>query len=218
MIRKSFTIIVTLSVIATLVGASWLAYKQFYVSEASSAAEGFSMVNHQTDRMGKTLDQTRTFIGREVSKITVLDILLDEWSPKYRKAQIAYRRFDYAITSAEERAEIYFEAQRKLTDSYHSSEARSRAMREDAAEMRQYEQWKSRAHETRAGALKLMNRLDDMNVTLLKFDLRSDLSFDISGFGELPTEIRALEDDLAEFQSASDNIRELISSPFETDL
>ena len=218
MLSKAFSIILALGVLASVCGASWLAYKQFIVSEASNAAEGFSIVNHQTDRMGKTLDQTKTFISRDVSKITNLDILLEEWSPRYRTAQMAFRRFDYAIIGAEGRAGEYFEAQRLLTESYHSSEARSRAMSEDASELSQYEQWKRRAHDTRVEARKIMNRLDDMNVTLLKLELRSDFSFDVSSFGEIPTEILALEDDLAQFQDASDNIRELISAPFDGDL
>ena len=218
MLRRTFTAMLALSVIATLVGTSWVAYKQFNRSESSNAAEGFALVNHQTKRMGETLDQTRTFIRTDVRRITDLDILLDEWTPRYNRAKMAYQRFDYAIISAEERAGLYFEAQQELTASYHSSEVRSKALLEDAAEFDQYDRWRSRAHETRARALRLVNRLDDMDVSIRKLDLRSGFTIELTSFGEIPSEILALEDDLDEFQAASDNILEVISSPFDLEL
>ena len=63
---------------------------------------------------------------------------------------------------------------------------------------------------------KIVNRLSDMDTTLQKLKLRSDFSFDASGFSEVPSDIMALEEELAQFQIASDNIREAIASPFDT--
>ena len=176
------------------------------------------MVNHQTGRMGESLDTARTFISTEISadigQATDIAILLDEWLPKYQQAQIAYRRFDAAIIAAENSADAYFAAQRALTEQFHSEELRTQARARDDAEFQQYEDWGERARGVRAEALEIVHRLSDMDTTLRKLKLRSDLSFEVGGFSEVPSDILALEEELVQFQIASDNIREIVASPF----
>ena len=65
-------------------------------------------------------------------------------------------------------------------------------------------------------ALEIVHRLSDMDTTLQKLKLRSDFSFDGGGFSEVPADILALEGKLDQFRIASDNIREIIASPFDT--
>ena len=178
------------------------------------------MVNHQTGRMGESLNSAGTFISTEFSvdigQITDISVLLDEWSPRYQQAQTAYRRFDAAIIAAENSADAYFAAQRALTEGFHSEELRIRARAEDDAEFGQYEQWRDRARAVQEEALEIVHRLSDMDTTLQKLKLRSGISFDVGGFSEVPSDILALEEQLAQFRIASDNIRESIASPFDT--
>ena len=56
----------------------------------------------------------------------------------------------------------------------------------------------------------------DMDTDPTKVKLRSDFSFDADWFSEVPSDILALEEELAQFRIASDNIRETIASPFDT--
>ena len=220
MLRRFFSIVITASIVAVVAGVGWIAFGEVNKSEAAHADASFSMVNHQTGRMGESLDTARVFISTEISvdvgQITDLSTLLDEWSPRYQQAQTGYRRFDAAIIAAEDSADVYFAAQRALTDRFHNQELRTRARAEDDAEFRQYEQWQERAHGVRAEALEIMRRLSDMDTILRKLKLRSGFSFDVGGFSEVPSDILALEEELAQFRIASDNIREIIASPFDT--
>ncbi len=203
-----------------MVGVGWIAFGEVSKSEAAHADASFSMVNHQTGRMGESLNSAGTFISTDLSadvgQITDLSALLDEWSPKYQQAQTAYRRFDAAIVAAESSADAYFAAQRALTEGFHSEELRDRARADDDEEFEQYEQWSERARAVQEEALEIVRRLSDMDTTLQKLKLRSDFSFDAGGFSEVPSDILALEDKLAQFRIASDNIRESIASPFDT--
>ena len=220
MLRKFFSITITASIVAVVVGVGWIAFGEVSKSEAAHADASFSMVNHQTGRMGESLNSAGTFISTEISadvgQITDLSALLDEWSPRYQQAQTAYRRFDAAIVAAESSADAYFAAQRALTEGFHSEELRDRARADDDAEFEQYEQWSERASAVQEEALEIMHRLSDMDTTLQKLKLRSDFSFDAGGFSEVPSDILALEEKLAQFRIASDNIRESIASPFDT--
>ena len=220
MLRRFFSITITASIVAVVVGVGWIAFGEVNKSEAAHADASFSLVNHQTGRMGESLDSARTFISTEISadigRITDISALLDEWSPKYQQAQTAYRRFDAAIIAAESSADAYFAAQRALTEGFHSEELRERARADDDAEFEQYEQWRERARAVQEDALEIVHRLSDMDTTLQKLKLRSDFSFDARGFSEVPSDILALEEQLAQFRIASDNIREIIASPFDT--
>ena len=208
----------TASIVAVIAGVGWIAVGEVTKSEAAQVEASFTMVNHQTGRMGESLDTARTFISTEISadigQVTDIAILLDEWLPKYQQAQIAYRRFDAAIVAAENSADAYFAAQRALTEQFHNEELRVQARARDDAEFQQYEDWRGRARGVRAEALEIVHRLSDMDTTLRKLKLRSDLSFEIGGFSEVPSDILALEEELVQFQIASDNIREIVASPF----
>ena len=220
MLRRFFNITITASIVAVVVGVGWIAFGEVSKSEAAHAEASFSMVNHQTGRMGESLNSAGTFISTEISadigQIADISALLDEWSPRYEQAQIAYRRFDAAIIAAESSADTYFAAQRALTEGFHSEELRDRARADDDAEFGQYEQWRARARAVQAEALEIVHRLSDMDTTLQKLKLRSDFSFDAGGFSEVPSDILALEEELVQFRIASDNIRESIASPFDT--
>ncbi len=220
MLRRIFSTIITASIVAVVVGVGWMAFGEVSKSEAAHADASFSMVNHQSGRMGESLNNAGTFISSKISadigQTTEISDLLDEWSPRYQQAQTAYRRFDAAIITAESSADAYFAAQRALTRGFYSEELRERARADDAAEFEQYEQWRERARAVQEEALEIVQRLSDMDTTLQKLKLRSDFSFDAGGFSEVPSDILALEEELAEFRIASDNIRETIGSPFDT--
>ena len=219
MLRRLFSITITASIVAVVVGVGWIAFGEVSKSEAAHADASFSMVNHQNGRMGASLNSAGTFIGTEISagigQITDLSALLDEWSPRYQQAQTAHRRFVAAIVAAESSADAYFAAQRALTEGFHSEKLRERAQADDDAEFEQYQQWRKRARAVQEEALEIVHRLSDMDTTLQKLKLRSDFSFDTGGFSEVPSDILALEEELAEFRTASDNIRESIASPFD---
>ena len=220
MLRRFFSIAITTSIVAVVAGVGWIAFGEVSKSEAAHADASFPMVNHQTGRMGESLDIARTFISTEISaaieQITDISTLLDEWSPRYQQAQTGYRRFDAAIIAAENSADAYFAAQRALTERFHNQELRTRAQADEDAEFRQYEQWRERASGVRAEALEIVHRLSDMDTNLQKLKLRSDFSFDVGGFSEVPSDILALEEELAQFRIASDHIREIIASPLDT--
>ena len=220
MLRRFFNITITASIVAVVVSVGWIAFGEVSKSEAAHAEASFSMVNHQTGRMGESLNSAGTFISTEISadigQITDISALLDEWSPKYQQAQTAYRRFNAAIIAAESSADAYFAAQKALTEEFHSEELRDRARADDDAEFGQYEQWRERARAVQEEALEIVHRLSDMDTTLQKLKLRSVFSFDAGGFSEVPSDILALEEELAQFRIASDNIRESIASPFDT--
>ena len=220
MLRRFFSIIITASIVVVVVGVGLIAFGEASKSEAAHADASLRLVNHQTGRMGESLNSAGTFISTEISadvgQITDLSTLLGEWSPRFQQAQTAYLKFDAAIATAESSADAYFAAQRALTEGFHSEESRARARAEDDAEFAQYEQWRERAREVQQEALEIVNRLSDMDTTLQKLKLRSEFSFDASGFNEVPSDILALEEELAQFRAASDNIREIIASPFDT--
>ena len=215
MLRKLFTLTITAGIVAVLAGIGWTAYGDFNTSEAAHLDASISMVNHQTGRMGESLDNTRTFVSTQIEQITDISTLIKEWTPRYAQARTAYRKFNAAILSAEDVADAYFSAQRALTERYHSEELRSRAEADEEADFALYRQWRDRAHSVRSEALNIMNRLSDMDTDLQKLKLSSEFSLDTGGYDELPSDIFALGDELAEFQIASENIREITFSPFD---
>ncbi len=220
MLRKIFSITIAASIVAVAAGIGWVGFVEVEKSEAAHADANFTLVNHQTQRMGHSLNDAGAFISSEIGvnigQITDLSALLDEWSPKYQQARIAYRKFDAAILAAEDSADAYFAAQKALTEFLHSEELRVQARSDDAAEFGQYQLWRERAVVVQMEALEIVHHLTDMDTTLQKLKLRSDFSFDTEGFSEVPSDILALEAELAQFQIASDNIREAIGSPFDS--
>ena len=215
MLRKFFHLVVTISIVGVVAGVGWIAYGKSNVSEAAEFDASISMVNHQTGGMSESLRVTGDFVKTGISEISSISALLDEWTPRYHRAQTAYRKFDAAIIAAEDRANAYFLAQRTLTERYHNQELRALAQAEDATNYAHYGQWRDRAHSVRADALEIVNRLDDMDTGLKKLKLASEFSFDVSPFDAVPSDILVLGEDLTQFQIASDNIRQITKSPFD---
>ena len=67
MLRRFFSITIAASIGAVVVGAGWIAFGEVSKSEAAHADASFSMVNHQTGRMGESLNSAGTFISTEIS-------------------------------------------------------------------------------------------------------------------------------------------------------
>ena len=206
-------------------GFGWLVYGTTETSAAVQFDESINMVHHQTNRISTTLGDTGTFVNTEIaaapseqqnSAITSISELIGEWEPRYNEAKIVFRKFDSAIVAAEQRAEEYFISQRTLTERYHDPEKRARAQGYDDADYTLYEEWRDHAHRTRDHAQAIMVRLDDMDTDLKKLQLSSEFSFDGEVFREVPKAIFLLDQELEEFQLASDNIREITASPFES--
>ncbi len=214
--RNAFivAVLVVLTVLGTSVG--WLIFGETRTSEAAHFEESVRMVHHQTERMSSTLVESGTVVRDDVSAVTDITELLNLWTPRYREATAAYKRFDAAIVLAEGQAQAYFESQRALTERYHDSAKKAQAQAHDDADYELYSQWRDRAHRARGNAKNILKRLDDVDIDLQKLKLSTEFSFDAGGFQDVPIEITNLEAELAEFQTASDNIREITASPFAT--
>lgn len=151
----------------------------------------------------------------EVSEIANLDMLLIQWRPRYESAKLAHAKFDASIANAKGRAAGYFAQQRALTGSMQSPENRARAEKEDEAETLLYRQWAAQADAALRKAAEIMIQLDDMDANLKKMELRADFVFDTSAFVEVPQAIGELNQQLADFQVSSENIKAVAGSPFE---
>ena len=219
MLRSFFRFSVTASVLAVVVGFGWIAFGEVNESEAAHADASFALVSHQTQQIGASLEGAGTFIDAEVSvdigRITDVTALLDEWTPKYQRAETGYRKFDTAINAAEDSADAYLLAQRALTARIHDQELGALARADDEAEAHQYRRWRVGARGIRAEALEIMHRLGDMEATLQKLKLRSDFLFDPGALSEVPSDILELEKELAQFRVDSDTLREIIGSTFD---
>ena len=150
-----------------------------------------------------------------VVEITSLDNLLIEWKPRYEAATRSYTRFDASITNAKSRAEQYFAQQQAITDEVQDPTTRARLQEEDEADMVLYLEWKAQADSALKEASRFMIQLDDMDAILRKMELRADFVFDSTAFTEVPAAISELNQQLFEFQVASENIKLATRSPFE---
>ncbi len=219
MLRRTFSIAIIASIVTVAVGVGQIGFAEIEKSEAAHADTSFSLVNYQTGQMGEAFNNAGTFISTEFSgdigQMTDISSLFNEWSPKYRKAQIAYRKLDAAIIAAENSAVAYFDAQKALTEDFHSEELRARARARDDGEFGQYQLWRERAGVIQLEGLEIVHRLSDMDTSLQKLKLRSDFSLEAYGFSEVPSDILALNEELAQFQIASDNFRDVIGSPID---
>ena len=150
-----------------------------------------------------------------VAEIPSLDDLLVEWRPKYETAKMAYIKFDASITNAKNRAAEYFAPQQALTEGMRDPNNRAKAQLEDEAEVALYLQWEARADAALKSADRIVIQLDDMDSNLRKMELRADFVFDASAFNEVPGAIAELDQQLFDFQVASENIKLAAGSPFE---
>ena len=214
MLRRFFTFTLTISIVTILACIGWIAYGKFNITEAAHFDASMARVNHQTENMGESLDTTRAFVTSGIEQISDITTLIEEWSPRYAQARIAFQKFDAAIVAAEERAEAYFSVQKALTEKYHTEKLRAPEA-DDHADFELYSLWRDRAHSVRAEALDIMNRLSDLDTDLQKIKLRSEFSFDVGAFSDVPTEILSLGDELEQFQIASEDIRKITDSPFD---
>ena len=212
--RKAFNSAVLVVLVAIGVSVGWLVFGEVRTSEAARFDESVNLVHHQTARISGTLADTRAVMKEDISSVTDISELLARWTPKYDAANAAYLRFHAAINLAEERAEAYFAAHRAFTERYHDPVRKAQRQAHDDAVYAGYVRWRDQAHRTRADARSILNRLDDMDTDLQKLKLSTEMTFDVGGFSDVPVEITDLEAELAEFQTASDNIRELMVSPF----
>ena len=227
--RRSLRLLVAAVVITAAAGFAWLVYGETETSAAVRFDESIGMVHHQTDRISETLGDTGAFVDaniaaapaastapaeKQVSEITSISELIDEWEPRYNEAQTVYLKFDSAIVAAEQRAEEYFASQRALTGRYNDPEKRAQAQEYDDEDYALYEDWRTHAHRARSHAQEIMSKLGDMDTDLRKLQLSSEFSFDGGAFREVPQAISLLDEELAEFQLASENIREMTASPF----
>ncbi|MDE2940225.1 MAG: hypothetical protein OXR67_15120 [Chloroflexota bacterium] len=212
--RKAFAILVVGVVLAIAAYAGWLALQETEVSEAAHFEQSINMVHHQTENITVSLVETNEVVAVNIAEVTDINLLLEQWSPRYQRAQVAYQKFDSSIQAAELRAEAYFASQKALTMRYHDEARKARAKAEDDADYELYSQWQDRAHMARDNALAIIHRLDDMETDLRKLELSTEMSFDASRFNDVPQEIKKLEDELIDFQIASDNIRSITQSPF----
>ena len=206
------------TVIAVLAGIGWAAYGEVQISEAAQLDKSMTMVRHQTAGMSTALVDTSSFVEEvEIAKVTSIDTLLTLWEPHYSASRVAYTRFDAAIVLAEQQAAAYFAAKRALAERYHDPERKALAEQRDVDEFALYAAWRDRAHRTRDNAAAIMRRFDDVDTDLQRLELTSEFTFDAGLFDTVPTEISDLNDKLADFQIASENIQAITKSPFEVE-
>lgn len=209
-------VIAVAGVIAVIVGAVWFAYGEMEVSEATRFDTSINIAHNQSQNMSTTMDDAGDFIHTEIAKINSIDSLLDEWNPRYSRAQSALVKFDAAIVVAERRADDYLAAQSELTKQIRDPARRARAQSDDRTDRANYKQWRTQAHSAREQARQIILLLDDMDAILRKQELASEFSFDADGFSTVPADILSLEAELEQFQAASDTVRQITASPFET--
>ena len=153
--------------------------------------------------------------GSGTAKVTNIDTLLARWEPRYDNAKAAYPKLESAIAVAKSSAADYLAAQRAITERINDPDAKLRAQQDDDRDQDLYRRWEERADAVLAEAHAIGLRLDDMDASLRKLELRADFAFDASSFSEVPTAIADLNRELADFQAASERIRETTKSPFE---
>lgn len=218
--RNILNLLSTTALVALAASVGWLVFGEVQKSEAAQLNESVDMLSHQTMRIDTSLRSTGslvTTVTTDISEIASIEQLMDEWTPRYEQALMAYARFDAAIIAMERQAEASFAEQRALTAGYHDDELRAKREANDEAQYAIYSEWLNHSHQVRANARKVLNHLEDMNTDLQKLKLTAEMSaaFNVSGFNEVPVEITNLAAELSEFQIASENIRSITDAQFE---
>ena len=151
----------------------------------------------------------------DIARITNLDVLIAEWQPSYDAAKVSYVKFQASVNNAKSQASAYFAKQQALTNQIRDPDNQAKASQEDEWEMGLYQQWEAKADAALQMASEIGIQLDDMDASLKKMELRADFVFDASGFQEVPQAISDLNQQLADFQTASENIKSATGSAFE---
>ncbi len=214
---------------------AWTVYGEGISPASARMSESVHMAQAQAQNMNQSLTDVSTIgeagqsvvsqgtdssrinapVSVGVAEITSLEDLLVEWRPRYETAKMAYAKFQASITNAKSRAAEYFAQQQILTEGMRDPNNRAKAQLEDEAEMALYLQWEARADAALKSADKIVIQLDDMDSNLQKMELRADFVFDASAFNEVPGAIHELNQQLFDFQVASENIKLAAGSPFE---
>ena len=153
---------------------------------------------------------------RDIASITNIDVLIAEWQPSYDAAKVAYVKFEASVNNAKAQASAYFAEQQAITNRIRDPDNQAKARQEDEWEMDLYRQWESQADAALKMASEIGIQLDDMDASLEKMELRAGFVFDTSGFQEVPQAINDLNQQLVDFQTASENIKAATGSAFET--
>lgn len=204
------------AVVAVVAGIGWMAFGEVNTAEAAQFDESMSMVRYQIAGTRQTLEDTEQFAAQNnVAEVTDINTLLGLWRPRYAAAQSAFTKLDSAIALAEQQADSYFIAQRDLTAQHYDPERKARWQAWDDAFFADYQAWQQDAHSIRDEASAILRELNDIDINLQKLELYSGFSFTGTTIDALPAEISSLDNELAEFDIASENIRATIRSPFE---
>ena len=224
-----------IAVSAAMIGyVAWTLYGEGTRPAAARMSESVHMAQAQAQSMNQSLGDVGTIgeagqpivsrgtassdmntpVSVSVAEITSLDDLLAEWRLRYEIAKTSYTKFDASITNAKNRAAEYFAQQQALTEGMQDPNNRAKAQLEDEAEIALYRQWEARADAARKSAARIVIQLDDMDTNLRKMELRTGFVFDASAFAEVPAAVSELNQQIFDFQVASENIKLAADSPF----
>ena len=204
-----------LVVVAVVAGIGWVAFGEVNTAEAAQLDESMSMVRYQTAGMGAALEETGQFVAQtNIAEVTNINDLMGLWSPRYATAQSSLTKLDSAIAYAEQQADGYFAAQRALTAQYNDPERKALRQARDDAFFADYQAWQQDAHRIRDEASAILRKLNDIDLDLRKLELDSGFSFTGAAIEAVPTDIISLNNELADFELASENIRVNTQSPF----
>ena len=228
MLRHTLRFIVIAAAVATIVYAGFAFYGGATQTEAAAMSGSVELAEYQAGSMGQALNDVSLFAslrapaggqpqpGSSVAAGTTdIHALLARWEPRYNNAKAAYPKLESAIVVAKSSAADYFAAQQAITERINDPGTKLRAQQDDERDLDLYRQWEERADAVLAEAHAIGLRLDDMDASLRKLELRAGFAFDASSFSEVPAAIADLNRELANFRGASENIRAVTKSPFE---
>ena len=206
-------------------------YGEVTRTEAARLSGSVQLAQNQAENMNSALRDVSDFTLGEpvrnasetqlqprasgIAKITNIDTLMDQWEPRYDSAKLAYVKFEAAIDNAKGSAAAYFATQQALTERISDPAVLAQARQNDERDLALYRQWESQAASTLDKAQAIGVRLDDMDATLRKLQLRADFVFDATSFQKVPAAILELNQELSDFRVASETIRATTGSPFE---
>ena len=231
MIRRTLKYTLIVVVVAVIASVTLTVYGEATQTEAPRMTDSVQLAENQAGNMNRALGDVSGFAGGkstgkaseggsqpetlDIPKITSIDVLIDQWEPRYDDAKLAYVKLEAAINNSKARAADYFTAQQALTERINDPAIKAQSRQDDEEDLALYRQWEARADSVLAKAQAIGRRLDDMDASLRKLELRSDFAFDTSSFQEVPAAILELDTELSEFRAASETIRAATASPFE---